>query len=304
MRPINLIMMSQSDAGYPVWLAPPTPNSGSPNLRVVYDWLHEVDKWHIRAKGAGHVARPLNAQALYDANFMHNSSLGKFHDWKDLWGREKGKTCAMLCPGPSLKAPPKDENAFSMGLNRSITLKPDYYFAIDRRGDPSWVVGSCPDTTLIASTGVCRYAVENAYKESYWGEHYVVEEPSNCTCMAAFLQITLCDAMFAAYKLGAKQVDLYGANFAILGEKMDGRQIKNAAYYFNAGIEEGMKVRNPKTQVFAITGIGGETVLVTWDLVVQAAYATIMADMLTRSGCTVRNRSERGILWETWLEED
>lgn len=299
MRPVNLIFETVSKAGWPVWLLPPTPNSRSMNFQAVFDWLHEPALWRSRCEGVSKDVPP-NARALYETNFAHNKGFG-FKDWQELWGREKGKKALILGSGPSMADMKieKGDNEFAIGFNRTSALDNlDYYYAMDRRGDPAWVVGDCPNTTFIGSTTVSRYAVENTYKEMYWSEHYTALQTTKCAPAAMFLAISLPDVMYVAYMLGAREIDLYGCDFALAGE-LDGLDFSNVQWYFNADLRTGLSVR-PQTKPAPVTDLNGDRVLTTWDLTVQAACTTVMARMLTGSQVKVTNKTPRGILWDTW----
>jgi len=303
LRPINLIFETVSPQGWPIWLLPHSPNSRSPNFLVVFDWLHEPALWRDRYENVRGDVAP-NARALYETNFAHNKGFG-FKDWQELWGREKGKKALLLSSGPSMADTKieKKDGEFTIGFNRSSALgNLDYYYAMDRRGDPAWTVGDCPETTFIGSTTVSRYAVENTYKEMYWAEHYTALKPSKCAPAAMFISISLPDVMYVAYMLGAREIELYGCDFALAG-KQDGLNFSDVQYYFNADLQTGLSVR-PQTRPAPVTGLDGKRTLTTWDLTVQAACTTVMARMLTGSQVKVVNKTPRGILWDTWNDKE
>lgn len=303
-RPAYLLFESISPGGWPVWCLPPHPWGDPRKQLLLYDWVHEHDLWMsgLAPRNSG-----ADRKELAESNFERNKRFG-FKDWQKLWGRERGKRCLLLSCGPSLRDSAaeiakerKKANTFTLAINKAISfLKPDYYCAVDRRGDPSWRVGNCRSTTLIASTTVSRHAVMNTYKDKFWGEGFLTKETAEVAPITTRMPLTICDAMFAAYKLGARELWLYGCDYSISGDG-DGLDQPNPRYYFDTSTQEAMALGARGGDVPGpVRGIGDKVVFVTWELVAYAAYTTAMACMLARGGMDVRNRSPRGILWETW----
>lgn len=303
----NLIFESVDKAGVPMWFMPPSPVGNPYEMLAAFDLTRDPDRF-LRREPRSIMGLVPDGQALLDTNFRRNSAFG-FRDWKELWGREEGKTCLLLSCGPSMRQSRSEAflersrpGFFTLALNKSIALGDvDYYYAMDRRGDESWYVGKRPETTLLATTTVNRHAVANEYKDTYWGEHFIASEPAKISPIGTHMAISLCDAMFAAYKLGAKEIWLYGCDFALVGQGPITKELrqKGIQYYFNESAERGLSIRPHKT-VYPVRGINDKLVYITWELVCYAAYCTTMAMILTRGGVTVRNKTPVGILWETW----
>jgi len=315
--PYQLIATTRDPQGRTVYILPPA-NFDPHEMLMCMDWVKHEDVWRgIRTtKIRGLVP---DGHALVSVNYHQNKKIGFRHSWDELWGREKGKTCIMVCPGPSLdeseaeirelKAKP---DHFTMGINRAIRwgVHLDYFFFVDRRavsgvgGVSDWIKTEPRRTTLIAST-TARADICRAFGSRYWGEHFLVED-SGMTVMTTHLYITLTDAMFAAYKLGAKRILLYGCDFSMPGELA--RDAKGPCwhcgnYYFDMDALSGMGIRRHLYKVQRpLRGINDSLVFVNWEFVVHAAYATCMAMMLERGGIVVDNKTPRGILWETWKE--
>lgn len=318
MRPYQLIQKSTDLEGRTFYVLPPNPAGNPYEMLVVNDWVAEPELWEKSAKGSIQNLVP-DGKALLERNFRENKRLGFKHDWKELWGRETGKTCIIVSCGPSLTDSVDDirelrckPGYFTLGINRALrAMRCDYFMAMDRRassdasGITDWIHDDPRNTTLIASTAVCSDIAPH-FRNRYWGEHYLTDKPSRCSPLGTALVITLCDAMYAAYKLGAKELLLYGCDFGISGQKgrgPDGPRWEVDKYYHDVSGPRGLAIRLPSLQnPIPITGIGGHIVFVNWELVCNAAYTTAMCMMLTDGGIRVRNCTPRGILEETWNE--
>ena len=316
MRPYQLIQKARDLDGSTFYVLPPNPVGNPHEMLVVKDWVACPEEWEkVRP---GHIQNLVpDGKALLERNFRENRRLGFKHDWKELWGREAGKTCILVSCGPSLTES-LDEikdlrckpGYFTLGINRALrATKCDYFFAEDRRassdasGITDWIQDDPRNTTMIATTTVCSDVVPK-FRNRYWGEHYLTDRPSRCSPLGVSMAITLCDAMHAAYKLGAKEILLYGCDFGIscrqIGTEKKPRWAREL-YYHDVEADRGLSIRIPSLRnPIPIPGIGGRLVFVNWELVCNAAYTTAMALMLEGGGVRVRNCSPQGILEETW----
>jgi hypothetical protein len=312
-RPAHLLFESVSDRGWPMWYMPPNPGGNPYQMLVAFDWVHESERWLAQDKASIPGMVPDGGE-LVEQNFERNAAFG-FKDWRQLWGKEQGKRCLLLGAGPSLRESrtrifkeAKKLNTFTLAMNKAIGIgDTDYFYAMDRRGHASWKVGGRPKTTFIGTSTVNRYAVANKYKDMYWGEHYILPRRAPVAPLATRMCISMTDAMFVAYKLGAKEIWLYGCDYALAGEgPVRGNLLQaNIRYYFDTPAEapNAMGMRQHKA-VYPIRGINDKIAYSTWELICYAAYTTAMAIILTRGGVTVRNKTPSGILWETWDNGD
>jgi len=290
MRPYQLIQKATDLDGRTFYVLPPNPAGNPYEMIVVHDWVAEPDRWEKQERGSIQNLVP-DGKALLERNFRENRRLGFKHNWKELWGREAGKTCIIVSCGPSLTESVGEIGAlrdkpgyFTLGINRALrATRCDYFMAMDRRassdasGITDWIQDDPRNTTLIASTSVCSDVVPR-FRNRYWGEHYLTDKPSQCTPLGTAMVITLCDAMHAAFKLGAKEILLYGCDFGISGKKgkgADGARWELENYYHDISGDRGLSIRIPSLKKpIPITGIGGRLVFVNWELVCNAAYAT------------------------------
>jgi hypothetical protein len=318
MRPYQLVQKVKDLDGSTLYILPPNPIGNPFEMLVAKDWVQHPEEFEKVRRGQIQDLVP-DGQALLERNFRENKRLGFKHNWKELWGREAGKTCIIVSCGPSLTESVDEIRAlrskpgyFTLGINRALRATPcDYFFAEDRRaasdssGISDWIQDDPRNTTLIATTTVCSDIVPH-FRNRYWGEHYLTAQPSRCTPLGTAMAITLCDAMHAAYKLGAKEILLYGCDFAISGGRNTGAKgprwrLEN--YYHDVDVPHGLSIRPPQLRnPVPMVGINGKLVFVNWELVCNAAYTTAMALMLEGGGVRVRNCSPQGILEETWHE--
>ena len=308
--------------GRVIYFLPPHPLSHRRDMLVVHDWVKNPDLYEMSGKGTISNLGPDGRAILY-RNYLNNKSLGFRQDWKRLWGSKQGKTCLLVSCGPSLREslPEIRELAadksryFTFGINRAIRALPlDLYMASDRRascgyGASDWMPATNPkDTTLIAATTVPseiprRFRPDNVY----WGEGVRAEESGDATNLASLLTITICDAIIAAYKLGAGRVLLYGCDYALTatqeGDKADGGRPREEYYYFDTLADKGMEVhRIAYPENYPVKDRFGGLCLTNWELLCNAAYTACAAYMLERAGIPVENRSRFGLLWESWKE--
>ena len=251
-----------------------------------------------------------DSKNLLDRNVYGNRLLGPMVDWKDLWGKEQGKTCVIPCPGPSLtESLPelavrvKDDDVFTVGFNRSHRVMDlDYFVLVDRIGQPDWITRDVGDTVLIASTCGCTSIAAN-FTPRYWGEHFMEGVDEGLTRLHSGLCITLCDAMNVAYHLGAEKIELYGCDFAISGRLGAGPGDGKICYllekyYVDQKSHVGTDARRGTfPQSWPVTGIDGRMVFVNYELMAYAGYTTAMCMMLRYAGVEVVNKSKTGILF-------
>ena len=319
MKPYQLIQVSVDLDDRRFYILPPSMVGNPYKMLIVHDWVLYPDMWEKSRASIPNLVP--DGRALLERNYRANRTLGFKHDWRELWGREEGKTCLLMGCGPSLSDSIEEirnlrgkPGYFTMAINRAIrTTSCDYYFVLDRRaasdgsGISDWIVEDPRNTRLIASTSVCS-DIAPKFKNRFWGEHHVTAQDSGKTSLGVNLLITLCDAMHAAYKLGAKEILLYGCDFSMSGRAVDtprGKRWQMENYYSDMTVDQGFAIRiEPLREGMPVIGIDGTVVFVNWELVCNAAYATCMAMMLAAGGVRVRNRSPRGILWETWHEHD
>jgi hypothetical protein len=320
MRPYQLIQKSVNLEGEVFYILPPNPAGHPYEMLVATDWIRYPEKWETASHGAIPNLVP-DGHALVERNFRANRRLGFKHDWKELWGRETGKTCLLVSCGPSLPESVEEirklrgkPGHFTLGINRALRATAcDYFVAMDRRaasdasGITDWIDEDPRNTTLIASTSVCS-DIPPRFRNRYWGEHFVTAQHTRCAPLGAAMVITLCDAMHAAYKLGATEIKLYGCDFSLPGVKggtKDKPRWDIGNYYHDMGAAGPLNIRiQPFRKLLPVEGRGNTMAFVNWEQVCNAAYTTCMAMMLEGGGVRVVNRTPRGILWETWHEHD
>lgn len=230
-------------------------------------------------------------------------------DWKELWGREKGKTCILACPGPSLtESLPeialarKGEDVFVMGFNRTHrVLDVDYFVTIDRIGKPDWITRDVGETILIAATQAAPH-ITREFSKRYWGEEFLHGGDEGMTRLHSGLTLTVCDAMYAAYRLGATRIELYGCDCAISGHRAVDAKGKAYwhldKYYVDQRSVTGTDDRRGSFgRQWPVFGIDGRTVFVNYEMIANAAYITASRMMLTHAGVEVVNKSKTGILF-------
>lgn len=304
-KPISMVFESVDDKGLPMWYMPPNPLGHPCEMLAAYDYLHDEARWLKRTR---HGIRGLvpDGQELIVRNMRDNRKLGFEHDWKELWGREEGKTCILCGCGPSLRDSWSEigitrnhKGFFTLGINNAISMGEfDYYYIMDRRGSDKWYCGNRLKTTLIASTSASVHGTRNRFKERYWCEHFLSDDPTKFTSLNLRMGITFCEAMFLAYKLGAKKILIYGSEFSIPLRHVNGGWL-GSQWYCDTPADDGFSIRQHR-EAYPVRGIGGTPVGAIWEYLCYAAYTTTMAIILTRGGVKVRNRTPLGLLWETW----
>jgi len=311
----QMFLTSVDHEGRTIYIFPPAPTgSGGMQMTMSYDWVRHEDKWQEKRR-SNISGASVDTQDLLLRNFNLNAmaSEGFKHDWSELWGREAGKTAVVVSCGPSLlqslpeiKALAKRPDVFVVGINRSLrVIRPDYFVAVDRRCQGDWVEsageGQYEDCIMIAGTSV-RPEVALKFKQVYWGELLVALKYAEVAVLSAKLSITLCDALLAAWKLGASRILLYGADFSISGdcmERKDGtRYFRLKKYYYDTSSRDGLEIRQSVHPMQVPTrGRNDELVFVNYELMAYAGYTKAICKMLIDGGIPVENRTPCGILW-------
>lgn len=285
------------------------PGEGPTRLHASSDVIEDPTKFMTRQP-----ATCLNESAdsldMVRQNAYKNRRLGRMQDWRDLWGKEIGKICLFISCGPSLtdslpelwKLLNSDDRDkyFTLGINRAIkAVDLDYYMVADRRCQDDWVDRDVSQTRLIAAT-TARHAICEKFENRYWGEEFLGGVDESNAPLRTGLSITMADAMHVAYKLGAEELWLYGADFAMSGSPSEnGQQYMLEKYYFDMPSYVGLAIRPDKLrEMQPVMGIGQRVVFINHELLCYACYATAMALMIEKSGCVpVKNKSKAGIMF-------
>ncbi len=308
--PMPSVMPSRDAYGKLFYLVPPFPGGTPWRFGTVYDIVKYPEKWAHRSPG-GIPGATRDTEAMHFANAKRNERLGMEHDWCELWDREHGKTAIVIATGPSLtRSLPeiayhrKDRDKFfTIGLNRTLrACDVDYFVSLDRVAQCDWITRDTRETKLIAST-TSNPDIAEQFEDRYWGENFLEGIDYGFSPLRTLLGITLAEAMFAAYKLGAKELWLYGADFAVSGAHVvrpDGKQTYTLGrYYFDLPAHSGLQMAGRSSIVpeqFPVRGIKGKMVFINYELWANASYALAMCMMLDGAGVTVRNKSAAGIL--------
>lgn len=294
--------------GNTVFYLPADPwGAGPGQFCLLYDWIEHEDLW-LAPRPGGLMGGGPDTQFLLDQNFTINQRSLKFeHDWAELWGAEKGKLALVISCGPSLSTwmgealklrEAHPDRFFTIGLNRALRAMPlDYFFALDRRGQPDWAVQDYPSTKAILSTTV-NPSVAGRFTRRYWIEHYLARKPAPLiTGGATQLAMTLPDVMMAAYKLGASSLFLYGCDFGVSVKRIAGRDTVDK-YYFDTPAEEPLRLRASRFPVVVpVRGIFGNALYVNPEMTTYATYVKAICLILERHGIRVYNRSDHSMLF-------
>jgi hypothetical protein len=306
------VFVSRDPVGKICYVMPPAPGGANPyQASSIYDPILHPETWEARRPGAIPGGNRDTVRIVH-TNAETNERLGFDHDWKELWGRETGKTAVILGTGPSLtdSLPEIDNYAqqrdthFLIGFNRAHrACDVDYFVAGDRCAQPAWITRETGDTVLIASTTAAPH-INRKFKNRYWGDTFQYGLDYGFAPLRVGLSITLCEAMFCAYKLGAHRVLLYGCDFALSGAFVDEGEKSRyllAKYYFDTNSSVGLEIRNNLVpQQWAVRGIHGKLCFINYELSAYACYATVMCMILKNANVEVENRSGQGILfWNT-----
>jgi hypothetical protein len=298
---------SRDALGKSIYILPPSVGNGRP-----YTWLLYMDLFQHPEKitrQTSHIpGYNRDTVAINHRNAERNEDLGLEHDWRELWGSEEGKICVLVCPGPSLARTLPEvqrlqacDNVFSMTFNRGFrAVDADYFVCLDRNGQRDWIPRDPGRTKLIAATTSAAH-VNAHFHHRYWGD--------SCNEGIDFgfeligksgLGITQCEAMLAAYRLGAKEIVLYGSDFALSGAHVEQGEKSHyvlAKYYFDSRPKVGLEARARMYPEHApVLGIGGQLCFTNYELWSYASYVTCMCMMLEKVGVKVRNKSGAGIL--------
>jgi len=343
------------------WALPPDPATGQYVPVGLRDWLRRPELWKKRAVskigGCGvdttHMLRrnfrknigcDISKTCLgcreYCDGLTEKDEMEPLHpycrrwqqegkDWKNLWGKEKGKIALVCAVGPHLMEQ-RDEvtelmkdrdKYFSIGFSRALFSGPlDYYTSLERRPparfDPA--KHRFPNTTFIGATSVYPGLAE-AFKKGnrYFGEGFttISEEgrflDSGMERMTIVLGNICPDTLLMAHKLGAKELWLYGHEFcctvceaseetpgAPKGEKIVDK------YYFD------MSVRSSHlnfyglthTKYFPFIGVDGEEYATSYDLTAASMNCEATCDMLQENGTKIVDKTKKGNFW--WSHEE
>jgi hypothetical protein len=298
------IYKSQDPDGATRYVVPGSPFKTG-ETRGMFDVVEQVGRWMDRSPGSTGV-QTADSLFLMQYNCRRNRALGKMRDWRDLWGKEAEKICLFISCGPSLteslpeikELAADKEKYFTLGLNRAFkAMDLDYFVAVDRRAQNDWIDRDVKDTTLIAAT-TAQPAIVEKFKDRYFGESFLAGVDEGNAPLRTGLATTMCDAMHAAYKLGAEEIWIYGADFAISGSA--GPQVYQLdKYYFDMPSYVGLGIRPEEIRnMQPVKGINGSLCFINLELHAYACYATAMACMIEESGMVpVRNKSKAGIMY-------
>lgn len=252
------------------------------------------------------------------------------HNWRDLWGKERGKTALVLGPGPHLldhadeiRELAKDRDKyFTIGFSRLLfaDLPLHYYTTLERRlpakVDPHKM--KFPDTILISST-TAHPGFKLMFKERnrYYGEAFggVTKEgrflDSGMERMTIAMGNITPDTLIMAYKLGARKMKLYGIECACtVGEGINpdtGKRQHNLVdkYYFDMTMQDQhLKFYGLAQQkYFPMIGVDGEPYACDYSLVSTSMYIEATCQLLAdRYGVDIENRTMKGNFW--WGYDD
>jgi hypothetical protein len=309
-----LCIVSRDSRGHTCFILPPCPAyyMGGLNFSGYVDPIKHKDTWLSRESahlpGAGPDGKYVIARNI---RLNRENAGGKHQDWKQLWGREKGKTALMVSCGPSLSdslpelAPllADKERFFSITLNRGLgAIDADYFVSMDHRGGMDWITRSTGHTKLLSSvTANADVASEFPKENRYFGDTFLEGSDEGLAPLREGLAITLPLAMHAAYLLGATELWLYGADFALSGylETEDGLtgEYKLDKYYYDQLSHEGLAFRaHLHPNMYPVRDIRGGMCMVNYELWAYASFTMAMVYSLEGAGCKVKNKSRSGIL--------
>ncbi len=311
--PRAAVIATRDAVGRVFYVMPPAPGGERPYcFMAIYDPIRHPETWAERKPGAIQ-GGGRDTAAIARRNAQENEELGLDHDWAELWGREEGKVCLMVCGGPTLteslpeiaKYAEDRERFFTMGHNRSFrAMDLDYFVSMDRVGQDDWIPRDPGDTVLVAAT-TSNPHVAKRFKHRYWGDNFLYGVDCGFAPLRTGLAITLPECMFMAYKLGAREIWLYGADFALTGAHVEhpkGDHYVLGKYYFDsAWASRATEVHtNFQPEQIPVRGIHGKLCFTNYELWSYAAYTTAMCMMLQGADVKVRNKSKSGILfWGT-----
>ena len=259
----------------------------------------------------------LKCEHYYPSGYICMEWLRKGASWKDLWGSEKGKIALVCAPGPHL-AEHKEEIAellqdrdkyFAIGVSRAINVVPlTHYFTLERRKPAYWNPEKMkyPNVKLIASTGadtrMCR-----AFRHRYYGEtfngvselgHFMDSGKERVTIA---LGNASADQLMAAFKLGAKEMWLYGYESACTlnppDDKSDVEYVSN--YYCDMAINDPHLAFYGLTQgkYFPVKGVDGKKCATSYDLMAVGAFCEGLCELIQSHGVPCVNKTNKGMFW-------
>jgi hypothetical protein len=315
--PSPSVLVARNADGRTYYLMPPAPGGANPyRFSAVYDVVRHPEMWEARRPGqiAG---GGRDTERITKKNAEENERLGFEHDWKELWGAESGKTAVIIGTGPSLSDSlpeianyaQKRDTHFVIGFNRAMrACDLDYFVTGDRCAQADWITRDPQETKLIAATSAAPH-ITRQFKNRYWGDNFLYGIDHGFAPLRVGLSITLCEAMFCAYKMGAHKILLYGCDFALAGafvEQGEQSHFVLTKYYYDTPPSTGLKIRRGIVpEQFAVRGVNGKLCFTNYELWSYAAYATAMCMMLQGANVEVENRSGSGILfWEGTVKDE
>jgi len=303
------VLVSRDAEGKVYYILPPAPGGAHPyRFCSVYDLVRHPEAWEARRPGEI-CGGNRDTERINHMNAEANERLGMEHDWKELWDREQGKTAIIIGTGPSLtdslpeiaNYAQKRETHFVMGFNRAHrACDLDYFVTLDRCAQPDWITRDTGETVMIAATTAAPH-VTREFKNRYWGDNFLYGIDYGFAPLRVGLSITLCEAMFCAYKLGATRILLYGCDFALSGAFVE-REGKNhfllTKYYFDTPPSVGLKIRQGIVpEQFPVRGVHGKLCFINYEMWAYSCYVTAMCMILRGANVEVENRSGAGILF-------
>ncbi len=307
--PMPSVIVTRDREGDIFYILPPCPGGQPWTFGAVYDAVRNPEQWARRNTGAI-AGSNRDTRALNRTNATRNERMGMERDWSELWGREQGKIAIIVGTGPSLSHSLPDityhakdkDNFFTMGFNRAHrAMDLDYFVSLDRVGQCDWITRDTGDTKLIAST-CSNPDIAAQFRDRYWGENFLDGIDYGFSPLRTMLGLTLPEAMFAAYKMGAKEIWLYGTDFALSGAHVKGAPPQGGyhlgKYYFDTVAPAGLKMRSDLGDMpqLPVRGIHGRLVFINYELWANASWVTAMCMMLEGT-VPVLNKSRAGILF-------
>jgi hypothetical protein len=304
------IMRGRQPNGEEIVVMPGVPIGSSMGKLVGLNNIVKYPKYFMARTMMQVAGESADSRCLLEDNAKANVRIGG-EDWAHLWGQEN-RICLLIGAGPSLtESLPeiaelvKDKDQyFTLGVNRAIkAIDLDYYMVIDRRCERDWVVDrDVARTKLIAAT-TARADIVKWFGKRYYGELLVGGVDEGFAPLRSGFPITVCDAMHAAFKLGATEIWLYGCDFGVSGDlDEENQQYLLGKYYFDLPLHSGMKIRPERLQeLHPVIGKGGKVVFTNMELWSYAQCVSAMAMMIEESGdVPVWNKTPVGLL--DWAE--
>ena len=259
----------------------------------------------------------LKCQNYNELGYVCQKWMSEGPDWRDLWGAEAGKTCLLCAPGPHFaehkeeieKLAQDREHYFTLGISRAInTIVPNYYFSIERRKPAYW---NCderhyPQTKLIACS-TADWRMCRAFRNRWYGEAFNGTSEMGAFMDSAKERCTIvmgnasADALMIAYRLGAKEIWVYGYEFSCAIKRSENPDEEDTItnYYHD------MDITDPHLRLWGVSqlkyfpamGIGGDMCATSYHLITVAAYCEAVAEMVEKNGVKVVNKTQKGQWW-------